>query len=177
MLISIPMLSFSQKLIDTHGYIRFFSEAPLEDIEAINEEALGAMNTNTGDVAVSIKMRDFHFDKSLMEEHFNENYVESEKFPKATLVGKIMNFTAENLGNLKDSIQYDMKGKLTIHGVTKDVTLPLVFTRDGKRLNVQSVFMVEVAEYDIEIPSIVFQNIAEKVEVTAKFSFQYEPNN
>ena len=76
-------------IVDKQGVAHFFSEAPLEDIEATNKKAIGAIDMKKGTVAVSMLIKNFHFDKSLMEEHFNENYLESEKYPKASFKGTI----------------------------------------------------------------------------------------
>ncbi|UZR96556.1 YceI family protein [Chondrinema litorale] len=159
------------RLLDKEGKARFFSEAPLEDIEASTNQALGVIDTETNKVAVSILMKSFHFDKSLMEEHFNENYVESDKYPKATLTGI-----------LSEKINFDevgkkevlVNGELTIHGVTKQVSIPATITIQEKNVAVHTKFIIQVAEYKIKIPSVVIKNIAEEVEVTADFNFNKE---
>lgn len=153
-----------QKFKCTNGKVKFFSSAPLEDIEAISEKVSAIYNNQNGEVAAIIPISSFEFDNGLMQEHFNENYMESEKYPKASFSGKIEK--PEN--NLPGTIfQTEVKGKLTIHGVTKERIIPLTLTylEDGS-VKVTSKFMVKVADHKIKIPSIVFQNIAEEVEVT-----------
>lgn len=169
-----PCWLFAQRLMDTESYIRFFSEAPLEDIEAINESALSALDLGSGRVAVSMKMKDFHFAKSLMEEHFNENYVESEKYPKATFSGTIDAFDASKFNNLTDSLVQMASGKLTIHGVTHEINVPVVFKRNGDKLIARTEFLVRVEDYDIEVPTMLIKNIAEEVLVTSVFRFDYK---
>ena len=160
-----------QRLIDKAAYVRFFSEAPLENIEAVNNEAMGVLDLSSGKVAVSMSMKRFKFEKSLMEEHFNENYIESDKFPKGTFSGTLVNFDQDGLSELTDSVSYVAKGDLTIHGVTKPLETEVWLKKEGEKLVWRTVFEVDVASFDIEIPKMVVMNIAEQVEVTAIFQF------
>ncbi|MEQ8471563.1 MAG: YceI family protein [Marinoscillum sp.] len=171
LLVSCSVFGQSKRLIDSKAFIRFFSEAPMEDIEAINKEALGALDLETGKVAVSMNMKDFHFEKSLMEEHFNENYIESEQYPKATFSGLLKGFKAEDLKKITDSLSYEATGTLNLHGVSKEVKIPVVFTKSGNQLQVKAEFIIRIEEYEIEVPTMLIKNIAEEVLVTSKFSF------
>src|SRR5262249_222529 len=116
----------------------------------------------------SVPMKEFKFAKSLMQQHFNEKYVESEKFPKSTFQGKIVGYK-EGGGSTQ---QVNAQGKLTIHGVTKDIDVPGTIEVQGNKLIMKSKFNVKGADYDIGIPQVVFQNIAEEVEVTLDFTFK-----
>lgn len=149
-------------------YVSFYSHAPLEDIKAENTKSSAIFNADTGEIAFSVAMKDFKFRKSLMQQHFNEKYVESEKFPKATFQGKIVDFKPDVTGVQ----QVKAQGKLTIHGVTRDLDVPGTIEPQGKKLQMKSKFMLKVADYDITIPSVVFHNIAEEVEVTIDFTFK-----
>jgi hypothetical protein len=149
-------------------FVSFYSHAPLEDIKAENTKSSAIFNADNGEIAFSVPMKDFKFKKSLMQQHFNEKYVESEKYPKATFQGKIIGFKADATGTQ----QVKAQGKLTIHGVTKDIDVPGTVEVQGKKLQMKSKFMVKVADYEITIPSLVFQNIAEEVEVTLDFTFK-----
>ena len=102
-----------------------------------------------------------------MKEHFNEKYMESEKYPHATFTGSIENFDANS-----ESQKVNATGKLTIHGVTKNVSLPATMQKSGNTYNVTSKFLVKLEDYHITIPQLLFQNIAESVEVTVEFSFE-----
>lgn len=164
--VSIP--AFAQKYTAEKAFISFYSDAPLEDITADNTRVTTIFNAATGDIAFSVPMKEFKFAKSLMQEHFNEKYVESEKFPKATFQGKIIDFKTGTPGVQ----QVRAQGKLTIHGVTRDIDVPGTIETDGKKLLMKSKFKVKVADYDIEIPTIVFNNIAEEVEVTVDFTYK-----
>ena len=149
-------------------FVSFFSDALVEDITAENTKSSAIFNSETGDIAFSIPMKEFKFAKSLMQQHFNEKYVESEKFPKSTFQGKIIGFKSDGTG----AQQVKAQGKLTIHGVTKDIDIPGTIEAQGNKLVMKSKFMVKVADYDITIPQLVFQNIAEEVEVTVDFTFK-----
>ncbi len=169
---SLSFVSFSQRMMDSQAYIRFFSEAPLEDIKAINEKGLGVLDMSNGKVAVAMNMKDFHFEKSLMEEHFNENYIESDKYPKATFSGTIDNFDASAYENLTDSLTQSVKGKMTIHGVSQEVTIPIAFIKEGDALLAKSEFLIRIEEYDVDVPTLLIKNIAEEVLVTTIFKLK-----
>jgi len=158
-------------LIDKKGVAHFFSEAPLEDIEATNEEALGALNLKEGTVAVSMLIKDFHFDKSLMEEHFNENYLESDKYPKATFQGNIENFENLNLSS-PGTASANAKGTLDIHGVKQTLNAQVEFVVAADGIQATTKFKVELKDHKIKIPKLVIKNIAEVVDVDASFQFK-----
>lgn len=143
--------------------ISFFSSSPLEDITAVNKGAVVVLNTNTGDIQLRITIQNFKFKNSLMEEHFNENYMESQKFPAAIFKGKIN----EKIDYTKDGeTKVTVTGKMEIHGVTKDVTLDGTVTKKGTEIQVNSKFKIKVADYNIKVPSLYVKNIAEVVDVT-----------
>lgn len=149
------------------GNAKFFSSAPLEDIEANSEKVSAIFSTDKGEVAAIIPIKSFQFENGLMQEHFNENYMESEKYPKASFSGKIGNKESQLVGT---RFQSEVKGKLTIHGVTVERVIPVTMTYlPNGNIKVESKFMVKLEDHKIKIPSIVFQNIAEEVEVTLKF--------
>lgn len=151
------------QFITKNGYISFFSHTPVEDIEAVNNQVLSIVDIKTGEVAVSLLMKSFQFEKALMQEHFNENYIESDKYPKATFQGKIMNLK-EVLSGEKGVAT--VSGELSIHGRTNPLTMEGKITISDRTLRFEGSFMVTVADYDIKIPSIVARNIAREVRVT-----------
>jgi polyisoprenoid-binding protein YceI len=165
---SVSVAGFAQKYTTEKTFVSFFSDAILEDISAENKKSSSIFNASTGDIAFSIPMKEFKFAKSLMQQHFNEKYVESEKFPKSTFQGKIVGFKPDVGGAQEVKAQ----GQLTIHGVTKDIDVPGTIEVKGNNLLMRSKFMVKVADYDITIPQLVFQNIAEEVEVTVDFTYK-----
>jgi hypothetical protein len=158
----------AQKYTAEKSFIKFYSDAAIEDITAENTKVSTIFNSATGDLVFSVPMKEFQFEKSLMQEHFNEKYVESEKFPKATFQGKLSGYDMNKSG-AQDARAI---GKLTIHGVTREIDVPGTFAVEGKKLTMKSKFMVKVADYEITIPTLVFQNIAEQVEVTIDFTYK-----
>jgi polyisoprenoid-binding protein YceI len=157
----------AQKYVAEKSSITFFSDALLEDIKATNVKGASMVNVETNDLVFSIPIRDFQFAKKLMQEHFNEKYLESDKYPKATFSGKLLNFDSSQSG--KQSVQ--AKGKLTIHGIAKEVEIEGVAVK-GDKITMTSKFLVKLADYKVEIPQLMFQNIAEEVEVTLEFTYK-----
>ncbi|MTI39069.1 YceI family protein [Fulvivirga lutimaris] len=171
----ITVLAISQSLaqnpkVDREGKASFFSEAPMEDIEAINEKVIGALDMEKGIIAVSMLIKGFHFERSLMEEHFNENYLESDKYPKATFKGVITNFSELDFTK-NGSFEAEADGEIEIHGVKKPLKSIVKFDLKNSTLTANTTFEIEVAEFDIEVPKLVIKNIAEVVEVKAAFNF------
>lgn len=147
------------------GKIDFFSEAALEDIEAKNKTATAVLDTKTGALQFSVLMKGFEFDKAMMQEHFNENYIESDKFPKAEFRGNIVN-NSEIDYTKPGSNNATVKGNLTIHGVTKEIEINGSIKINADHLLTESVFYVLVADYNIKVPAIVRDNIAKKIRIT-----------
>jgi polyisoprenoid-binding protein YceI len=166
-LIFFTVHSVAQKLTVEKSKIVFFSDAAIEDITAENKKASGIFNQDNGEIVFSIPISGFKFAKALMQEHFNEKYMESDKFPKATFQGKVERFDKNSNTQSAKAI-----GKLTIHGVTKDVEIPGTITKQGNKLQMNAKFMVKLADYNIAIPQLLWQNIAEQVEVTVDFGFK-----
>jgi len=155
----------AQKFMTRTGKVTFFSSTPVENIEAYNNEAASAVDGATGDVMFIVPIKSFKFEKALMQEHFNENYMESDKFPKAEYKGKITNIGEVNLK--KDGTYKALtKGKLTIHGVTRDISVPGTIVVKGDKAVINTKFNVAPADYGIKIPSIAASKIAQKIEVT-----------
>ena len=168
LLITITTDIFSQKYSIEKSFVSFYSHAAIEDITADNKKVSSIFNATTGDIVFSIPVNEFQFKKSLMQEHFNEKYMESDKFPKATFQGKVMNFDV----NAKGQQQAKAVGKLTIHGVTNDVGIPGTFEKLDNKLSMKAKLIVKLVDYKITIPQLLWQNIAEQVEVTADFSYK-----
>lgn len=154
----------AQKYFTREGKISFYSEAPLEKIEAHNHQATSVMDAETGQMEFAVLIKAFQFEKALMQEHFNENYMESSKYPKAIFKGKIANMNEVNLGT-DGTYPVTVKGDLTIHGETNPVEAKgEVIVKNGV-ISANSTFEVAVADYKIEIPKVVRDNIAKIVEI------------
>ncbi len=155
----------AQKVYTKNGSVSFFSKAPVENIKADNNQAMSVLNIQTGEIQFSVLIKGFHFKKSLMEEHFNENYMESDKYPNATFKGTIDNFQSSNFtkdGNYTISVS----GNLTIHGVTKKINAAGSLIITAGVITASSKFSIRLADYNISIPSIVKDNIAENIDIT-----------
>lgn len=162
--------AFSQKVyLSKTSNISFFSKTPLRDIEAENTTTTSLINLETKDIAIKIPVKSFNFPNKLMQEHFNENYLETEKYPFATFRGKIN----ENVDASKDG-KYEVTstGKITIHGVERNQTFKGSATVKESKIMIDSIFEVSLADYKIDIPKIVFEEIAEKVKVTFKINYE-----
>ncbi|WP_255593747.1 YceI family protein [Pontibacter sp. HSC-14F20] len=147
------------------GHIWFFSDALLEDIEAHNRKVVSVIDLSTGEMVFSVPMKEFKFRKSLMQTHFNENYVESDKYPKATFKGKITN--KEILDITRDAAyEVRVKGVLSIHGKDKAIDTVGTLEVKGGRLYGKSTFTVTPREFDIVIPRLVRNNIARRIDIT-----------
>ncbi|RYF81505.1 MAG: YceI family protein, partial [Chitinophagaceae bacterium] len=147
------------------GKIDFYSKAALEDIEAQNKTVTAVLDSKTGATQFEVQMKGFEFEKKLMQEHFNENYVESDKYPKATFKGAVSNNAAVNYkkdGNYNVTV----KGKLTIHGVTKDVEAPGTIKVAGGKIDASSTFNIQLSDYNISIPSVVKDKISNSIKIS-----------
>lgn len=142
--------------------ISFFSKSPLEDIDATNNKPVIVLRTTTNDIQFGVPMVSFKFPKPLMEEHFNENYVESDKYPTCTFKGKIN----ETIDYTKDGeYKVTAKGTMNLHGVSKEIEASGTLIIKGKEITIVSNFKVKVADYNIKVPSLYVQNIAEVIDV------------
>lgn len=168
-----PAKDYSKSYVCTNGKVHFFSSTPLEDIEATQNSAICVMNTQTKLVSATIPIKKFDFKQDLMEEHFNENYMESEKYPEAKLKGTIV----EDIDFTKDGV-YDVtiKGTLDMHGVTKEREIKGKLTiKNGMPSIGTATFDVKLADHNIKIPKAVLANIAEVIKVDVTFNFvKYE---
>lgn len=156
--------SFGQVYAAKTGSCRFFSTTPVEDIEATATAFSTGINATTKQLIVVIPMKSFVFKKSLMREHFLENYVEAEKYPQAKFSGTMSDFDPKSTSPQ----QITATGDLTIHGVTKKRTIKGTVKNVGGKLIMDGKFSVELAEHGVTIPSAVGNKIAETVEITFK---------
>jgi flagellar basal body P-ring protein FlgI len=153
------------------GQISFFSETPVRNIEAKNNQVASLINTETGEVVFSVLIKEFKFEKALMEEHFNENYMESAKYAKSTFQGKITNLNAVNFKS-DGTYTVSVEGKLSMHGVTKPLNVIGKISVVQGKISVIANFAVQLVDFNIERPTIVMTEIAESVDV--KINCQYE---
>jgi hypothetical protein len=148
--------------------ISLYSSAPIEDIKANTATGVSVFNASTGELDFSVTITSFKFPKALMQEHFNSDYMESDKFPKATFKGKIQ----EKIDVTKDgTYPVTATGDLMVHGVTMQRTIPGSITVKGGVITMTSEFLVKCADHHIEIPKIVFHNIAESIKMNVSATY------
>jgi hypothetical protein len=153
------------KFYTKSGKISIFSATSVENISAVNKTVVCLLDSKTGDLQFAALMKGFEFRKAKMQEDFNSDYVESSKFPKSEFKGQITNNSIVNYGT-NGTYNVNVKGKLTIHGVTKDVeTNGTIIVKDGK-LQANSVFNILIADYNITVPKMYMDNISKSIKIT-----------
>lgn len=163
--------TYSQdKFISKNGFIGFYSKTSMETIDAKNNQVASVIDTKNGSIAFNVIIKSFKFEKALMEEHFNENYIESSKFPKSTFVGKFSDFDFANF-KVNGSYKVTVAGDLTIHGVKKSVKVPGTLEIKGDKIIAKAKFKLNPEDYGIEIPSIVRDKIAKDMELSVDIQY------
>ena len=162
---------FGQKHFARSGEVQFFSSTPIEDIEAKSQALTALFDASTGEIAFQVPIRSFHFPNALMEEHFNENYLESEQHPKATFAGTIAGW--EESKPAAEGADVVAVGDFTCHGVTvpREIAGKLTLNDEG-RWTIQATFNVATADHEIPIPAVVQENIAAEIEVTVHVTLE-----
>ena len=160
----------AQKYMTQNGVISFFSTTPVEDIEAINNQVSAVINSENGDIAAVLLMKAFNFEKALMQEHFNEKFVESDKFPKSTFKGQIIDL--QKLEINEKPITVLIKGDLTIHGVTKKIEVEGTLSKTESAMELITEFTVAVADFNINIPGPVKEKIAKILKVSVQLNMK-----
>ena len=155
--------SNAQMYLTKTGKITFTSKTPLETIEGVNKSVGSLLDIKSGRLEFIVQIKSFVFDRQLLQEHFNENYMESEKFPFATFIGKVN----ETIDYTKDGVyQVTMTGKLSMHGVEQERTIKGTITVSKGEIILDSKFEVKVADHKIKVPSLYIEKIAEIIQVT-----------
>lgn len=169
-MLTLFQFSQAQKLITKTAHIWFYSKTPLEEVEAHNRQAVSTLDPATGDMVFLLLIKSFEFKRALMQEHFNENYMESEKYPKASFKGKITNLDKINFK--KDGVyNAEVSGDMTIHNATKPLSAKGTLEVKGGTVIVNSKFLTTPHEWDIKIPSVVEDKIAKQIEVTVEATY------
>ena len=159
------------RYLTRNAKIKFLSEAPMEKIEAVNTQGTSMLDSKTGAMEFAVLIKAFEFEKALMEEHFNENYMESGKFPKSTFKGTVTDISTVDF--TKDgTYPVKIKGQLTIHGVAKDVATSGTLEVKGGKITGNSEFDVALADYNISVPGIVRDKIAKTVHIIVEAAYQ-----
>lgn len=168
----LPLLGVAQSRYFTKtGVIRFYSKAPLEDIEAVNKTVTAVLDGTTGAFQFAVQMKGFAFEKALMQQHFNENYVESDKFPRATFKGTLTD---------KAAVQYTqdgnypvvVKGSLMLHGITREIQVPGTLQVTGGKLLGTATFALQLSDYNIAIPALVKDKVSNTITISVNLELQ-----
>jgi hypothetical protein len=160
----------AQKQISKNGHVWFVSHTPVEDVEGHNRQVVSILDTETGDISFNMLIKSFEFKIALMQEHFNENYMESSTYPKAAFKGKLTDNTIVNYK--KDGIyNIQVEGDMTIHGVTKKVLAKGSLEVKGETITAKSKFVVSPKDYEIKIPAMVENKIAREIEVNVDVTY------
>jgi polyisoprenoid-binding protein YceI len=162
---------WAQKYMSRTGVITFTSKAPMETIEGKNNQVASTLNAATGEITIALLIKSFEFDRALLQEHFNENYMESDKYPRSVFKGKISNLEAVNFKK-NGQYQVTIEGQLTIHNVTKAVKEAATVTVSGTKVTAAAKFNIAPAEYGIQIPSLVKDKIAKNVVTVVNIPYE-----
>lgn len=171
------VLSFSSvkaqdKYFTRTGHIYFLSHTSVIDIDGNNNQVVSFINIKTGEVVFNLLVKSFEFTLATASEHFNETYMESHKFPKASFTGTIRDFNKIDLSK-KTTYNVMVDGKLTIHGVTKQVSEKGILKMENNKLYVKCDFSVNIADYNIKVPKLVEERVAKSVII--KINADYIP--
>ncbi len=146
----------AQQYIGNKGKITFFSEAPIENISAVNNNVSAVYDSDTQEIVFQLKIKDFIFPKKLMQEHFNENYLESDIYPTSVFQGKVFD---QNIDNVR------VHGSLSIHGEKNQIVVEGELFQKEDVVNIKAHFSIKLEDYNIDIPKLVIYNIAEVIEI------------
>ena len=170
LIISLQVIA-QERLITKNGIINFEASVPsFEEVKAKSNSASCVLNTQTGEIAALVLIKSFRFKIALMEEHFNENYIESDKYPKATFKGKIEGFDYSKITT--EAKDFKINGKLELHGKSKDITIIAKIKRGKDGLEILSNFSVNSDDFDIKIPSVVSKKVSKKVNISLDFNLK-----
>ena len=164
LLLATIAVNAQDKFFTRSGKVAFHSKTDMENIEAMNTKGTSVLDAKTGTIEFAVLMKAFEFEKELMMEHFNENYVESDKFPKSTFKGTVGDITSVNFQ--KDGVYpVKVKGQFTLHGVTKDIEADGTIELKGGKPTGKTSFNILLSDYNIVIPNVVKDNISKSVKI------------
>lgn len=172
LLLTIAFAVNAQKYMTKNGYIGFFSQTAMENIKGDNNQVASVLDIATGEIVFQALIKSFHFDRALMEEHFNENYMESDKFPKSSFKGKITNLSSVNFSK-NGTYEVTVEGELTIRDATNKINTKGTIEVITGGINATSKFSIVPEDYKINIPGLVREKISKNLEVTV--TMKYSP--
>lgn len=167
----VGLVNAQDQYLTRQGEVTFFSYTSVENIQATNNQVASILYPSSKKVGVRILMRAFTFEKSLMYEHFNESYIESDLYPKATFQGDIIDFDPNQEGTQTRII----KGDFTLRGIVRPIEFKAMIVKTDDTYAISGTLEVSIKDYEIKVPPILSPNIAKNVQVS--FKFQYAPND
>ena len=156
-ILSLFSIEQENRYIIHNSKIEFYSYAPLEDIQAVNTESVGAIDIESGEFIIKIPVNAFEFPNKLMQKHFNDSYLETDIYPECIFRGKLNENSAS--------------GEITLHGVTKKIEIPISKTINEENIIISTDFKILLKDHKIKIPRLLFQNIAEEIEIKVSSEF------
>jgi hypothetical protein len=168
--LNIILAANAQKFMTKNGFISFYSHTPMEDIKADNNQVVGVLDISTGEMVFQALIKSFHFDRALMEEHFNENYMESDKIPKSVFKGKITNLASVDFTK-NGTYNVNVEGDLTIHDVTNKISTKGTIEVISGGINANSKFNIVPEDYKIVIPGVVRDKFDKSLAVTVTMKY------
>ena len=156
-ILSLFSIEQENRYIIHNSKIEFYSYASLEDIQAVNTESVGAIDIESGEFIIKIPVNSFEFPNKLMQKHFNDSYLETDIYPECIFRGKINENSAS--------------GEITLHGVTKKIEIPISKTINEENIIISTDFKILLKDHKIKIPRLLFQNIAEEIEIKVSSEF------
>jgi hypothetical protein len=167
-ILSVGSMVAQDKMTTKTGQMVFEASVPsFEEVKAKNESVSCILNTKTGEIAALALQKGFRFKVALMEEHYNESYVESDKYPKATFKGKIENFDFSKID--KTGKSYTIRGTVELHGKSKEISINATIKKVDSGIEIKSDFVLNSDDFNIEIPSVVSKKVSKKVNVSLHF--------
>jgi len=160
----------AQKFMTKNGFISFYSHTPMEDIKADNNQVVGILDISTGEMVFQALIKSFHFDRALMEEHFNENYMESDKIPKSIFKGKITDLASVDFTK-NGTYNVSVDGDLTIHDVTNRISAKGTIEVITGGINASSKFNIVPEDYKIIIPGVVKDKFDKSLQITVTMKY------
>ena len=157
LLLSFFAIKQETRYVIENSTIEFYSYALLEDIQAINTESVGAIDSKSGEFIIKIPVSAFEFPNKLMQKHFNDSYLETDIYPECIFKGTI----DEDIAS----------GEITLHGITKEIQIPALIAEEGDKIIINTELKIALKEHNIKIPRLLFQNIAEEIEVKVSSTF------
>ncbi|MDP3394457.1 YceI family protein [Sediminibacterium sp.] len=175
-MVAVAQLHAQERLLCRNASVKFFSKMPLENIEAVNNQGLSVIDLASGKIEFSVLLKGFIFPNALMQEHFNENYVESSKYPRAQFKGVIQSIPVIDLTKNAD-YNLTVNGTMQLHGQSKEIsTMAQLHVKEGK-VTGESIFDLVLEDYAIQIPKLVKDKIAQKISINVKAIYQIQKPN